>query len=74
MNTFVDLLLSYQSFSPVNDPLYSEKATDALDFHTNALDFLKSAVEQTTTKVVILTGDAGHGKTYWQRGFLLQIR
>lgn len=65
VNNHVKRLHRYLPFSPDHDQIYEEyqNSNDSLNLETVAFSYLKKAIK-TDAKLVILTGDAGHGKTY----------
>lgn len=60
----------YLPFNPDHDQIYEEyqRSDDALDLHTKALDYILGVAEG--SQIVVLTGDAGHGKTHLCRRLL----
>ena len=60
----------YLPFNPDHDQIYEEyqKSDDALDLHTKALDYILNVAE--AARIIVLTGDAGHGKTHLCRRLL----
>ena len=64
-NSHVDRLHRYLPFSPIMDQIFEEytSSADSLNLDTKAHDYLLSAVKS-GARLVILTGDAGHGKTH----------
>jgi hypothetical protein len=71
INAHVDRLHRYLPFSPSHDQIYEEyqSTDDALNLKTEALDYLEGAISS-GAKLMILTGDAGHGKTHLCRRLL----
>lgn len=71
VNPHVARLNRHLPFNPAHDQIYEEYQTDkdSLDFKTQALDYLLSAINS-GAKIVVLTGDAGHGKTHLCRRIL----
>lgn len=65
INKHVSRLNRFLPFSAEHDQIYEEyqQSEDSLSIETAALKFLQRAVTE-GAKIVILTGDAGHGKTY----------
>ncbi|MDO9479799.1 MAG: hypothetical protein Q7J66_04295 [Hydrogenophaga sp.] len=65
VNSHVTRLNRHLPFSPSHAQIYEEYQTDndSLDFKTQALVYLLNAINS-GAKVVVLTGDAGHGKTH----------
>lgn len=70
-NYHVERLHRYLPFSPDHDQIYEEYQTtkDALNLHTKALEYLLHAA-RSGSRLVVLTGDAGHGKTHLCRRLL----
>jgi hypothetical protein len=64
-NKHVDRLHRYLPFSPIMDQIFEEytSSADSLNLDTKAHDYLLTAVKS-GARLVILTGDAGHGKTH----------
>lgn len=60
----------YLPFNPNHDQIYEEyqKSDDALDLHTQALDYILEVADG--SQIIVLTGDAGHGKTHLCRRLL----
>jgi len=56
----------YLPFSSSHDQIYEEyqNSEDSMNLDTRAFDYLVSAVQCDNAKVLVLTGDAGHGKTH----------
>ncbi|MCG9703217.1 ATP-binding protein [Vibrio natriegens] len=71
INSHVERLHRYLPFSPSHDQIYEEyqRVDDSLNLPTRALEYLVEAVSS-RAKLVILTGDAGHGKTHLCRRLL----
>lgn len=67
----VSKLGRYLPFSPVHDQIYEEyqRTDDALNLKTKALDYITD-MAKSVAQVIILTGDAGHGKTHLCRRLL----
>jgi hypothetical protein len=65
-NKHVHRLSLYVPFQPALAQIYEESTTlqDAPVLETRALQFVAETLKSPTTRVVILTGDAGHGKTH----------
>jgi hypothetical protein len=65
INSHVKRLHRYLPFSPLMDQVFEEhtSSTDSLNLDTKAHDYLISAVKS-GARLVVLTGDAGHGKTH----------
>ena len=66
INQHVERLWKYQPFDADFSQLFAEfvdtQKSDQLD--TRALDFVDGIVDLGTSRLIILTGDAGHGKTH----------
>jgi hypothetical protein len=64
-NSHVDRLHRYLPFSPIMDQVFEEytSSADSLNLETKAHDYLLTSV-RSKARLVILTGDAGHGKTH----------
>lgn len=65
INKHVSRLNRFLPFSAEHDQIYEEyqQSEDSLSIETAALKYLQRAVGE-GAKIVVLTGDAGHGKTY----------
>ncbi|WP_405283015.1 hypothetical protein V3331_14580 [Gaopeijia maritima] len=70
----VGVLNRYLPFDAASGGLYEEFAPQASDappsYRTPTLDFVLKALEAASTRLVLLTGDAGHGKTHLCRRVL----
>ena len=64
-NNHVDRLHRYLPFDASHDQIYEENRVsgDSLEIETRALVYLKQVIND-KTGLIILTGDAGHGKTH----------
>lgn len=71
VNAHVQRLNRYLPFSAAHDQIYEEYQTgeDVLDLETEALGYAMDALGK-GARCVILTGDAGHGKTHLCRRLL----
>lgn len=71
-NRHVDRLTQYLPFDPSHGQIYEETTDpdDAPRLETRALDFVTEVVQRPDARLVILTGDAGHGKTHLCRRVL----
>lgn len=71
INNHVNRLHRYLPFSPSHDQIYEEyqHSEDSLNIETQALNYLIEAITN-KAKMIILTGDAGHGKTHLCRRVL----
>ncbi len=64
-NPNVEKLHRYLPFDPSHDQIYEEyQLGDSVAIHTRALQYLEQALDLENTRIIILTGDAGHGKTH----------
>lgn len=65
VNKHVSRLNRFLPFSAEHDQIYEEyqQSDDSLLIETSALRYLQRAVTE-GARIVVLTGDAGHGKTY----------
>jgi hypothetical protein len=74
VNSVVDKMNGYLPFDSNHSSIYEEYQTsgDTIDIQTLALSYLANLYEGIAS-VVILTGDAGHGKTYLCRKFLQEL-
>ena len=70
-NSHVQRLNRHLPFSTAHDQIYEEyqRDTDTLDIETTALKYLIKVVKR-GAKLIVLTGDAGHGKTHLCRRLL----
>ena len=70
-NSHVERLNRYLPLSPAHDQIYEEyqKSEDSLNLSTRALSYAMTALDQ-GANLVVLTGDAGHGKTHMCRRLL----
>ncbi len=70
----VDVLNRYLPFNASSGGLYEEYAPPASDapppYSNEALDFILEVLKSKKTRLVLLTGDAGHGKTHLSRRVL----
>jgi hypothetical protein len=66
VNPHVERLHRYLPFDPLHDQIYEEnrRPGESLEIETRALEYLDDVVSRPETRLVILTGDAGHGKTH----------
>ena len=64
-NSHVDRLHRYLPFSPIMDQVFEEytSSADSINLDTKAHDYLLKAVGL-GARLIVLTGDAGHGKTH----------
>ena len=74
-NTHVSKLHRYLPFSPLHSQIYEEQANPehVKSIPTRAGEFLASIVRDTSTRLVVLTGDAGHGKTHLCRRLMEEV-
>jgi hypothetical protein len=65
INSHVGRLNRYLPFSAAHEQIYEEYQTgeDSLELQTVALDYAIRAIEK-KARCIVLTGDAGHGKTH----------
>ena len=65
INKHVERMHRYLPFSPKMEQVYEEYtiSEDSMNLETRAFDYLLEAVNA-KARVVVLTGDAGHGKTH----------
>ncbi len=61
----VERLHRYLPFSPSHDQIYEEyqRSEDSLNLATRALDYISDVINR-NARLIVLTGDAGHGKTH----------
>jgi hypothetical protein len=71
INSHVDRLHRFLPFTPAHEQIYEEYQNDkdALDLETVAIEYAQRVIG-TGAKLLILTGDAGHGKTHMCRRLL----
>lgn len=71
VNKHVSRMGRYLPFSPTHDQIYEEyqRSDDALNLGTLALEYIKN-MAASNAQVIVLTGDAGHGKTHLCRRLL----
>lgn len=71
-NAHVERLQRYLPFNPAHDQIYEEyqNSKDSLSLDTKALKYLVQSMNNLETSLIILTGDAGHGKTHLCRRLL----
>lgn len=74
-NTHVERLVKFLPFGPGISEIIIELQNEAqkLDIKTQAIEFVKSIVLGHSKALVILTGNAGHGKTYICQKVLMEI-
>lgn len=65
VNPVVGRLKRYLPFDPGHDQIYEEHASseDSIEFETTAYNYVLSACNK-SVNAIVLTGDAGHGKTH----------
>lgn len=63
-NTHVEQLWSYLPFDTSSDRLYEEHVSDGESVETVALRFIQKEIRAPELQLLVLTGDAGHGKTH----------
>jgi hypothetical protein len=66
INLHVERLGAYQPFDAVSSQLYAEyvKTEKSDHLQTQALRFVQGRLDEPEIQLVVLTGDAGHGKTH----------
>ncbi len=66
INSHVERMHNYLPFDPSHDQIYEEyqESKDSLELTTQALLYLRDILESDPPSAIILTGDAGHGKTH----------
>jgi len=71
-NTIVERLHSYLPLDPANLQIYEEfsRSEDAISLPTAALTYIENCASANKARLLILTGDAGHGKTHLCRRLL----
>lgn len=74
INSHVERLNRYLPFSAAHEQIYEEYQTgeDSLDLPTVALEYAKRAISG-GARCVVLTGDAGHGKTHLCRRLIEHV-
>jgi hypothetical protein len=65
VSSHVERLHRYLPFSPAHDQIYEEyqRSQDSLNLDTKAFAYIQKAVGG-SARLIVLTGDAGHGKTH----------
>lgn|GEM_PF-1533750 len=73
-NSHVDRMGRYLPFDPSHDQIYEEYqvSKDSLNLETAAFEYVRESIAA-GAKVIVLTGDAGHGKTNLCRRILESI-
>jgi hypothetical protein len=73
-NSHVARLNRFLPFTPAHDQIYEEFQTgeDGLDLSTVALKYAERALRE-GARCIVLTGDAGHGKTHMCRRLIEQV-
>ncbi|MGW7259255.1 hypothetical protein [Streptomyces sp. NPDC054834] len=78
VNKHVQRIRRYQPFDVDASEMIYEQADQAdrtqSPYPVVTLEYLVSAIEQPTTKTIVLTGDAGHGKTSLCANLLAELR
>jgi len=64
VNSHVEMLNAHQPFDADLAEIFFESANLDLQLETKAFDTLRAGVEDPEVRLVVLTGDAGHGKTH----------
>ena len=72
-NKFVDELNQYHPFRPSFGATIAERESD-FEIPTRLDSALKEFTDDPDTKIVILTGDAGQGKTFACRSLLNHLK
>lgn len=73
-NSHVERLNRYLPFNPSHDQIYEEyqRSSDSMDLDTVALRYVENAIAA-GAQIVVLTGDAGHGKTHLCRRLIQSV-
>ncbi|MFD5180092.1 hypothetical protein ACFWM1_30085 [Nocardia sp. NPDC058379] len=76
VNKHVQRIRRYQPFdADASEMIYEQQADSTQTLFTVAtLPYLQAAIERPTTKTIVLTGDAGHGKTSLCASLLAELR
>ncbi|MEV0752470.1 hypothetical protein [Streptosporangium sp. NPDC050280] len=76
VNKHVQRIRRYQPFDVDASEMIYERQADRSQtlFPVVTLDYLLSAIERPTTKTIVLTGDAGHGKTSLCASLLAELQ
>ncbi|MEU0307289.1 MULTISPECIES: hypothetical protein [Streptomyces] len=76
VNKHVERIRRYQPFDVATSEMVYETQADWTQpqFPVVTLDYLLSAIERQATKTIVLTGDAGHGKTSLCASLLAKLR
>ncbi len=74
INKHVERLNRFLPFSPAHDQIFEEfqQSDDSLNLSTKALSYAAKAIRK-GAKMIVLTGDAGHGKTHLCRRLLEEL-
>ncbi len=64
VNSHVEILNAHQPFDADFAEIFFESSSLDLQLETKAFDTLRAGVEDPEVRLVVLTGDAGHGKTH----------
>jgi hypothetical protein len=75
INNHIELLSQYLPFDGNSQQIYAEYANpnEANPLNTQAFNYVKGLLKSWDTNIIVLTGDAGHGKTYLCRLLLEEI-
>ena len=74
INRHVSVLNAYQPFDADFGEIYFESSDLELHLGTRAFRTLETSIQDPTVKLVVLTGDAGHGKTHLCGQLLASLR
>ncbi|SDP61415.1 hypothetical protein [Desulforhopalus singaporensis] len=74
-NSHVERLVNFIPFGPGISEIVTElqKETQKLDIKTQAIDFVTKIVKEKSKALIVLTGNAGHGKTYICQKILMSV-
>lgn len=64
VNEHVEMLNATQPFDASFSQIYFESSTTSVHLNTKAAQALRTHVANPDVRLIVLTGDAGHGKTY----------
>ncbi len=76
VNKHVERIRGYQPFDADTSEMIYEQQADCTQslFPVVTLTYLREVIERPTTKTIVLTGDAGHGKTSLCASLLTKLR
>ncbi|MFC9482788.1 P-loop NTPase family protein [Streptomyces griseus] len=75
VNKHVQRIRRYQPFDvDASEAIYEQADRTQSPYPVVTLEYLVSAIEQPTVKTIVLTGDAGHGKTSLCANLLAELR